>query len=76
MKTASERNVDRANALIALLRELCRAEAQVAKTSAARRDLPAGSSRPRVTTANARWMTACEHRDRILRMLSEQGVVL
>lgn len=31
----------------------------------ARAKLPPGSSRARVTTANARWMRAAEHRDRI-----------
>ena len=30
----------------------------------ARAKLAPGSSRARVTTANARWMTACEARDR------------
>jgi hypothetical protein len=32
----------------------------------ARRALPPGSSRARVTTANAGWMRACEARDRIV----------
>lgn len=31
------------------------------RASDRRRDLPIGSSRARVTTANARWSTACEH---------------
>jgi hypothetical protein len=43
---------------------LAKHEAHVAKTSAARMALPAGSSRAKVTTANARWMRACEARDR------------
>jgi hypothetical protein len=52
------------------------AERAVAKTSAARFALPAGSSRARVTTANARWSTACEHRDRIVATLADLGVEL
>jgi hypothetical protein len=52
------------------------AERAVAKTSAARFALHAGSSRARVTTANARWSTACEHRDRILATLADLGVEL
>jgi hypothetical protein len=34
------------------------------RASVARRDLPAGSSRAKVTTANARWGNAAEDRDR------------
>jgi hypothetical protein len=52
------------------------AERAVAKTSAARFALPAGSSRARVTTANARWSTACEHRDRLLATLADLGAEL
>jgi hypothetical protein len=33
--------------------------------SARRRDLPAGSTRAKVTTANAKWATAAEAVDRI-----------
>lgn len=51
--------------LTLLARSLADAERKVARTSAARAALPAGSSRARVTTANARWATACEHRDRV-----------
>jgi len=36
-----------------------------------RRALPPGSSRARVTTANARWITAAEHRDRIAEQLEK-----
>ena len=36
-----------------------------AKCSEARGALPAGSTRARVTTANARWMRAAEERDRV-----------
>ena len=35
------------------------------KAAKARADLPAGSSRARVTTANARWKSAAEERDRL-----------
>jgi hypothetical protein len=37
----------------------------------ARAKLPPGSSRARITTANARWMRAAEHRDRLERQLRE-----
>jgi hypothetical protein len=47
-------------------RELTAAEKKVAATSERRRALPAGSSRARVTTANAKWSTACQARDRLL----------
>jgi hypothetical protein len=52
-----------------LERELARAQRASEKASAARAALPPGSSRARVTTANARWMRAAEHRDRILAQL-------
>lgn len=35
------------------------------KAGNARRNLPAGTSRARVTSANARWSNAAEHRDRL-----------
>ncbi len=54
-----------------LRRQLAQLEAKVRKTSEARRALPPGSSRARVTTANARWATACEARDRVLRQIEE-----
>lgn len=37
----------------------------------ARMRLPAGSTRARVTSANARWMRAAEHRDLLLRQLED-----
>lgn len=49
----------------AAVRELARAEEKVERASEVRRALPPGSSRARVTTANARWSTACEARDRV-----------
>jgi sirohydrochlorin ferrochelatase len=55
--------------LAAAVTELTAAErkAQVASERAcmARGNLPAGSSRARVTTANARWARAAEERDRV-----------
>ena len=39
------------------------------KWMAKRSALPAGSSRAKVTTANARWMSACEVRDRVAQRL-------
>lgn len=54
-----------------LERMLREAERAVARTSAVRRDLPPGSSRAKVTSANARWSRACEERDRVLAALAE-----
>lgn len=73
---AVERRVLRAEELIATLREYRAAEVAVAKASARRRAIPAGGSRAQVTTANARWMSACEHRDRIEARLADYGVDL
>lgn len=41
-----------------------RLDRKVTAASEARFRLPVGASRSRVTTANARWATACEARDR------------
>ena len=49
----------------------CRA---VNVTSEARRDLPRGSSRAKVTSANAKWSACCEHRDRIADNLRAEGL--
>lgn len=57
-----------------LLRDLRRAEKDVQRTSERRRALPPGSTRARVTTANARWSTACEARDRILAEHDRRGL--
>lgn len=62
---------DRAAEIARLCREYVDASAKVRKMSEARRALPPGSSRARVTTANARWSIACEHRDRVERTLRE-----
>ena len=45
--------------------------AKAAKMSVARSALPAGSTRARVTTANARWARAAEARDARERFLRE-----
>ncbi len=42
------------------------------KAAAARSRLPAGSTRAKVTTANARWARAAEARDARERVLREQ----
>jgi hypothetical protein len=42
-----------------------------ARFADARAALPAGSSRARVTSANARWARAAEERDRIARQLDQ-----
>ena len=42
------------------------------KASKARQALPVGSSRARVTTANARWSNAAEYRDRLEAQLSPE----
>jgi len=48
-----------------LERELARAEVASKKACEARGALPTGTSRARITTANARWMRAAEYRDRL-----------
>jgi septal ring factor EnvC (AmiA/AmiB activator) len=54
-----------------LQRELAGAEKRSAKLAAARAALPPGSSRARVTTANARWARAAEYRDRVAAYLDK-----
>ena len=49
--------------------ELAAAQKVSDKASRARAALPAGSPRARVTSANARWANAAEHRDRIAAQL-------
>ena len=44
------------------------------RASAARRDLPAGSSRAKVTTMNARWSSCAEERDRLALAMGVEGV--
>ena len=50
--------------LVELAKELQAAERKSLAACEARGSLPPGSSRARVTTANARWATAAEARDR------------
>lgn len=54
-----------------LERELARATKAAAKACEARAALPPGSSHTRVTTANAKWSRAAEHRDRVAKQLEE-----
>ena len=57
---------------IATLRKRLVAATKAAeRASEARRALPPGSSRARVTTANARWAARCEERDRIMAQLEQ-----
>lgn len=73
MKRFSDADLD-ALYLAADDRELFRASAEfraawkaMRARSDARAALPPGSSRARVTTANARWHSACEHVERLRR---------
>lgn len=50
---------------------LARAEQSSERWSNRRASLPPGSSRARVTTANAQWAIAAEHRDKIAAALAE-----
>lgn len=54
-----------------LRRELRKAESASAQASETRRALPAGSSRARVTSANARWSRAAEYRDLLAKRLAD-----
>ena len=65
--------VKRVSALVA---DLARAEAKLEKASLARMHLPSGSSRARVTTANANHARAAEHRDRVQERLEALGVTV
>lgn len=44
---------------------------RAAEAAESRQRLPAGSSRARVTSANARWASAAEERDRIQQQLED-----
>jgi hypothetical protein len=54
-----------------LRKALALAQKQSLKWADRRRALPPGSSRARVTTANANWAQAAEHRDRISDLLDK-----
>jgi len=57
---------------LAASKPLARAAAKSVKASEARAALPPGSSRARVTTANARWARAAEERDRVAAQLTAE----
>jgi len=56
------------------LKAYVRLAKQSAKLAAARSALPAGSSRARVTSANARWARVAEERERVGKILDSYGV--
>lgn len=58
--------------LIDMLRQYKAASVQSAKASAAREALPAGSSRAKVTTANAKWARAAEERERLFNVITQE----
>lgn len=58
-----------------LLKQWRQAAAKSARAVEVRSSLPPGSTRARVTTANARWMRAAEERDRLAaQLISEHGI--
>lgn len=58
---------------VAKLRKLhAAAEKKSANFAAARSRLPPGSTRAKITTANARWMRAAEERDRLAKLIDEK----
>jgi hypothetical protein len=57
-------------------RELVKADALSKKRCDARGALGAGSSRARITSANAAWMSAAEHRDRLAERLERAKAIL
>jgi hypothetical protein len=56
-------------------RNLERAQADSIRASDRRAALPLGSSRATVTTANAKWANAAEHRDRLARQYADAFAV-
>lgn len=60
-----------AAALVELRRQHARVQAASERAAAKRRDLPAGTSRARVTTANSKWARAAEERDRLGNLIKE-----
>ncbi len=57
--------------VIRLTKLLAKAQATSLKWAERRHKMPMGSSRARVTTANAEWARAAEHRDRISDQLDQ-----
>ena len=64
--------VETATELRALLKRYLDAQAASTRAQDARGRLEAGSTRARVTSANARLQAACEHRDRLRRSLTNE----
>lgn len=62
---------DRYFAVADAFRALARAEQKSQQLAERRAALPPGSSRARVTSANARWARAAEHRDRCMTAASD-----
>lgn len=58
--------------LLALAKSLVADERKSLDLAAARGRLPPGSSRARVTTANANWANAAERRDRAIEALTAE----
>ncbi|MCB9507993.1 MAG: hypothetical protein H6697_10040 [Myxococcales bacterium] len=56
--------MERYQAILAAAKNLVAAQKATEKAGAARHALPPGSTRARVTTANARWASQAEERDR------------
>lgn len=56
------------------MRKLATAQRKSEQAMERRHELPPGSTRARVTTANANWAKAAEHRDRILEQIEAEGV--
>ncbi len=67
-------NKEREKKIAKLRRQHAAAAKRAEKASEARRLLPIGSTRARVTTANARWASAAGERDRIKDELAALGV--
>lgn len=64
-------NFINAAALKSARKDLAAAEKKSAKAAETRASLPPGSSRARVTTANARWSRAAEARDRAAALVAK-----
>lgn len=58
--------------LLEVVKGLRQAERDSVRAAEARASLPQGSSRARVTTANARWMTTAESRDGWIQDVAEE----
>ena len=69
MSGSDTRLEDNISALALLYRRLTEAASARFRSSELRRALPLGSSRARVTSANAKWSTACEAFDRTERQI-------